>query len=93
MPAAACSASHESPSAAVAQSHDAYVRGEVSRMVSESVRFRQLKPGELCKVRFLYYRGDENYGLGNVLYDVSSAAALAVILNRTLIYGADADDR
>ena len=47
----------------------------------------------LCKVKWLYYRGDENYGLGNVLYDVASAAALAIALNRTLIYGANEADR
>ncbi|KOO25876.1 hypothetical protein Ctob_012055 [Chrysochromulina tobinii] len=45
------------------------------------------------RVRWLIYRGDENYGLGNVLYDVASAAALALALNRTLVYGADAVDR
>lgn len=39
------------------------------------------------------YRGDENYGLGNVLYDVASAAALAIVLNRSLVYGADRSDR
>lgn len=47
----------------------------------------------LCKVKWLYYRGDENYGLGNVLYDVASAAALSIALNRTLIYGANDADR
>lgn len=44
-------------------------------------------------MRWLYYHGDENYGLGNVLYDVASAAALAIVLNRTLIYGRNAADR
>ena len=37
--------------------------------------------------------GDENYGLGNVLYDITSAAAFAIALNRTLIYGVDDSDR
>jgi hypothetical protein len=39
----------------------------------------------VCK---LYYRGDENYGLGNVLYDVASAAAIAMVLNRSIVYSA-----
>ena len=40
----------------------------------------------MCK---LYYRGDENYGLGNVLYDVASAAAIAMVLNRSIVYSAN----
>ena len=45
---------------------------------------------EVCK---LYYRGDENYGLGNVLYDVASAAAIAMVLNRSIVYSANSSDR
>jgi len=44
----------------------------------------------VCK---LYYRGDENYGLGNVLYDVASAAAIAMVLNRSIVYSANSSDR
>ena len=45
---------------------------------------------EVCK---LYYRGDENYGLGNVLYDVASAAAIAMVLNRSIVYSANSSDQ
>eukprot|EP00966_Prymnesium_polylepis_P066963 1554450-Prymnesium_polylepis.1 len=48
---------------------------------------------DLCRQRYLYYRGDDNYGLGNVLFDVGSAAAVALVLNRTLVYAADQADR
>jgi hypothetical protein len=54
---------------------------------------RQMHPRQLCEHRWLLYRGDENYGLGNVLYDVSSAAALAMIFNRTLVYGTNHEER
>ena len=72
---------------------DAFVRSEAKRLLRESAAVRHLPPRELCRVRWLFYRGDENYGLGNVLYDVSSAAALALVLNRTLAYGIDESDR
>ena len=53
----------------------------------------RLRRREVCKQRWLYYRGDENYGLGNVLYDVASAAAIAMVLNRSIVYGANSSDR
>ena len=53
----------------------------------------QLSGREVCQQRWVLYRGDENYGLGNILYDVASAAAIAMILNRSLIYGRDPNDR
>lgn len=55
--------------------------------------FAGAKRRDVCKWRWLYYRGDENYGLGNVLYDVASAAALAMVLNRSVVYGANSSDR
>ena len=58
-----------------------------------AARLREMTPRALCEHRWLLYRGDENYGLGNVLYDVSSAVALAMILNRSLIYGLNHTDR
>ena len=66
---------------------------EARRLVAESARVAAIESKELCKVRWLYYRGNENYGLGNVLYDVASAAALALVLNRTLVYGLNQNDR
>ena len=72
---------------------DVFIRSEATRLLKESAALSQLPPRELCRVRWLFYQGDENYGLGNVLYDVSSAAALALSLNRTLIYGIDEADR
>ena len=53
----------------------------------------RLRRRDVCKQRWLYYRGDENYGLGNVLYDVASAAAIAMVLNRSIVYGANSSDR
>ena len=73
--------------------HDAYVRGESRRLLAKSSALSSLPSHELCNTRWLFYRGNENYGLGNVLYDVSSAAALALAFNRTLLYGINADDR
>jgi hypothetical protein len=73
--------------------HEAHVRGEAQRLLAQTAELAALPAHDLCHVRYLYYRGDENYGLGNVLYDVASAAALALAFNRTLLYGADRDDR
>lgn len=73
----------------------ASISASVSAYMSEHSweRMLQQPPRALCRRRWLYYRGDDNYGLGNVLYDVASAAAIAMMLNRTLIYGADLADR
>jgi len=49
----------------------------------------RLRRRDVCKQRWLYYRGDENYGLGNVLYDVASAATIAMVLNRSIVYSAN----
>ena len=92
----ACSASYAATPHSPHAAHDAFVRREATRLLRESAALKDLatsSPRELCRVRWLFYRGDENYGLGNVLYDISSAAALALALNRTLVYGADAADR
>ena len=70
-----------------------YLSSEAQRLLRETAALPSMEARELCRVRWLIYRGDENYGLGNVLYDVASAAALALALNRTLVYGADAVDR
>ena len=59
-----------------------------SAAVLEALPYRQI-----CRRRYFYYRGDENYGLGNVLYDVASAFAFAMVLNRTFVYGANSSDR
>ncbi|KAL3933788.1 MAG: hypothetical protein SGPRY_000130 [Prymnesium sp.] len=75
--------------------HAAFLHSEVKRLL----RYGGLRalgamlPSDICRLRVLFYRGDDNYGLGNVLYDISSAAAMAILLNRTLIYGRDAADR
>ena len=69
------------------------VRSQVRRFLRQQDLERS-QPGHLvCKRRWLYYRGDDNYGLGNVLYDVASAAALAMVLNRSVVYGLNASDR
>ena len=73
--------------------HHLFLQSEARRFIADSAALSSLPARELCKQRWLFYRGDENYGLGNVLYDVSSAAALAIAMNRTLIYGIDSDDR
>ena len=68
----------------------------VRTLVREFLRqqdLSRLRRRDTCKQRWLYYRGDENYGLGNVLYDVASAAAIAMVLNRSIVYGANASDR
>jgi len=76
-----------------AAAHDAYIRSEARRLLLEAAELPKLPPLELCRTRWLFYQGDSNYGLGNVLYDVASAVALALALNRTLIYGANISDR
>ena len=91
----ACTSAVEGPTAvskASAQHHE-FIRSEARRLISDSAAVAKLEPRELCRVRWLFYRGDENYGLGNVLYDVSSAAALALATNRTLVYGLSESDR
>lgn len=62
-------------------------------MLRQTAALSEIPPRELCKTKWLYYQGDNNYGLGNVLYDVSSAVAFALALNRTLLYGANEADR
>ena len=72
--------------------HSRFLASEVTRLRVSS-DLSALPHEEICKVRWLFYRGDDNYGLGNVLYDVAAAAALALVLNRTLVYGVNAQDR
>ena len=84
---------HAASSATPAPDFGAYIASEARRLVREADALQTASPRELCKVRWLYYRGDDNYGLGNVLYDVASAAALSLVLNRTFIYGANTADR
>ena len=88
-----CSAPRAHPPTAAAAAIDTYIRSEARRLLAETAALDTMPGRDLCKVRWLYYRGDENYGLGNVLYDVASAAALAIVLNRTLVYGRNAADR
>jgi hypothetical protein len=89
-PAAVCQAT---PAVGAGLDAREYLSSEAQRLLRETAALPSMEARELCRVRWLIYRGDENYGLGNVLYDVASAAALALALNRTLVYGADAVDR
>ena len=75
--------------------YSAYIESEIERLrrTGGLEALREMDATDLCRRRFLYYRGDDNYGLGNVLYDVAAAAAVALVLNRTLVYAADAADR
>ena len=90
---AACSTRQVAATQAAAVAHAAHLRSEARRLQAHAAGLGALPARELCKVRWLYYRGDDNYGLGNVLYDVAAAAALALALNRTLVYGYDGADR
>ena len=72
--------------------HPRFIASEVSRLQHGS-DLTSLPSRQLCKARWLFYRGDDNYGLGNVVYDMAAAAALALVLNRSLVYGTDANDR
>ena len=63
------------------------IRATAARFTARHAALTSLPAAELCSERWILYAGDENYGLGNVLYDVASAAALAMALNRSLVYG------
>ena len=94
-PSAACLAASSMGTRPPPRSELAPIKAQVAAYLDEHgwANLVRQPQRQLCRRRWLYYRGDDNYGLGNVLYDVASAAALAMSLNRTLVYGADAADR
>eukprot|EP00908_Phaeocystis_cordata_P003471 Transcript_13803.p1 GENE.Transcript_13803~~Transcript_13803.p1 ORF type:complete len:553 (+),score=177.09 Transcript_13803:62-1720(+) len=88
----ACAAAQARGSSEPLHRLPAVTRARVRQFLRQQA-FAGAKRRDVCKWRWLYYRGDENYGLGNVLYDVASAAALAMVLNRSVVYGANSSDR
>jgi hypothetical protein len=69
------------------------LRSAASEIARSHRQLHKLEAAELCSRQWILYLGDENYGLGNVLYDVVSASALAFALNRSLAYGATRRER
>lgn len=69
------------------------LRSAATEIARSHLQLHQLEPTELCSRQWILYLGDENYGLGNVLYDVASASALAFALNRSLAYGSTRGER
>lgn len=55
-------------------------------LISGASRVRELPPEEFCSHGFVIAKASEA-GLGNELYKILSAAALSVMLNRSLIIG------
>ncbi|XP_051119385.1 uncharacterized protein LOC127243415 isoform X2 [Andrographis paniculata] len=54
--------------------------------INGAARVRELKPQEFCRHGFVIGKASEA-GLGNELYKILTAAALSVMLNRSLIIG------
>lgn len=54
--------------------------------VSGASRVRELRPEQFCRHGFVIGKASEA-GLGNELYKLLTAAALSVMLNRSLIIG------
>jgi len=86
-----CAATHSRPTR-LNREYDA-LHAFAASIVQSHRELHTLAAADLCSRRWILYRGDENYGLGNVLYDVAAASALAFALNRSLVYGATRGER